>query len=170
MRATVFYNLARGEYRSWFFFLDADTNRDWPVVPGIAYQYYFLIAGAPICAIVLPLDPFNLNAMYLMPDKVSARLDYSPIEKLGLFMTLAITGDEYQRKERRDDEDKLVLRESRVSAGMSWVFNEKTRLELSAGYAFDRSLSEGGDRDERDDRELNWEDAWFAKLSLNLKF
>jgi hypothetical protein len=170
MRATVFYNLARGEYRSWFFFLDGDTNRDWPIVPGIAYQYYFLIAGVPICAIVLPLDQLNLNAMYLMPDEFSARLDYFPIEKLGLFMTLAITGDAYQRKGKRDDDDKLVFRESRVSAGASWAFNEKTMLELSAGYTFDRSLSEGGDRDEREDRELDWEDTWFAKLSLNLKF
>ncbi|MBN2310283.1 MAG: hypothetical protein JXR94_15010 [Candidatus Hydrogenedentes bacterium] len=173
---TGFVRIPHLEYTAWLLFLDADTGRDLPIVPGFGYQFpiskhAWAVVGVPILAAGGKIgEKVGFNAVYAITQGGHAEVSYAPIESVK-----AYAGFDWDRKRfllagRDDSGDRLEFEEKRAYAGVEWAVTENWALDLGGGYAFDRSVSEGDDDHERNDTALDIEAGWFVRVGGALRF
>jgi hypothetical protein len=175
LAGTGFLQVPHLEYTSFIFLLNVDTSRDIPAFPGIAYFFpisrtAYAVVGLPVLALGGKIgERTDFNAL-LLPYNANAGINYAFTDRLDGSLKYTWGSRYFMRADRHDDDDRLVYDEMRASAGLSYRFTESATLGLEGGYAFNRDFSEGDDRDERDDNELEVDDAWFGALSFELSF
>lgn len=176
LNGLFFARIPHLQYNAWMLLLSADTRREWPVLPGVAYQFpvsktKWFVIGVPVCAAGGKIgERIQYSAMYVMMTRASAKVSYAATDTVRVFAAYDWDRDWYLLADRRDSDDRFIYTEQRVSGGIEWDVTESFFLKAEGGYAFDRSFAEGEDDDEEDDTRLDIDSGWFAGLSATLRF
>ncbi len=181
-QGTAFLRIPRREDTAWIFYLDAHSQRQYPVVPGFGYQFKmgdkaWAILGMPVVAAggnITERTEFSLN--YTLFFGGHAEIAYHPVNPLKTFVAFDWDQQHFTLDDRDGWDDRLVFDQKRVKVGVEYEMKTgkedqvSVPLGLNVGYAFDRSISEGSDRHERHRTELDIGDAWFVGASVGLRW
>ena len=176
LNGLLFARIPQGQYTAWLLFLSADNRREWPVLPGVAFQFpisktKWFVIGVPVSAAGGKIgDRIEYSVMYIMMTRASAKVSYDATETVRIFAAYDWNKESYLLADRRDSDDRFVYSEQRVSGGVEWDITESFFLKAEGGYAFDRSFAEGEDDDDEDDTRLDIDSGWFAGLSATVRF
>lgn len=176
IRGNAFLGIPHLEYTAWLFYLNVDTWREWPVLPGVGYQFpmgrrVLGVVGIPIIGFGGEFtNKLSAEAYYIPVENAHVRLTYAPTERLKTFVAFDWESKTWRRVEREDDDDELELEQKLIKLGGEFALTEAWSLEVNGGYAFDRSFAEDDDRSDREDEELEFDDSWFGGINLKLSF
>jgi len=176
LKGTAFLSIPHLKYTSWLLFLNVDTDRDWPVVPGVGYAFplsrqAYAVVGIPVVAAGGKIgERWEFGAAYIPLRDATASLKYAWTERLKTGVSFDWKSQYFNRADRRDDDDRIELNDKRAAASIAYGFTERMELGLEGGYAFDRRFGEGEDWDDRDDNKIELEDSWFAGLRFHYEF
>ena len=175
VKADLFLRKPANDRDGWLFMLNLNTDRDIPVLPGIAYQFvrddWQAIIGLPVLDWRwTPSEKWTLSANYLPLHRVNLEASYNPVRFLKFSGGFEWKELYYRRADRRDDDDRIEYDEKRLWAGVDLFLSEHFGVQVNGGYAFDRSFGEGDDYGDIRDNEIEIEDGWFLGLRLGTRF
>jgi len=161
----------------WIFLLHVNTDLDFPVIPGIGIlfathdQRFKGAVGIPFLALTGNLtDRWDLQLSYVPVNNVHAELGYKPWERVRASVSYDWRSTYFRRADRPDEDDRLEFEEMRASAGIDVTITENVWGSLLGGYAFERSVGEGEDNDDRDRNDLEIEDGWFGRVEFRMNW
>lgn len=175
--ATGLLRIPDGERNAWIFMLNYSNNREFCrhiPIPGVAYLYnpdekLRLLLGMPYTSVQYrPIEPVLLEASYMIPRGVHAKIGYSPIKPVTLYAGFDWRNHRWFRHDREDDDDRLFYYEKRVKAGVEWRILENLVLDVGGGFAFHRMFFEAPAYRGRDENRLNLSDGPFLAAQLRL--
>jgi len=172
IRGTTFLKLPSGRYNAWLMFLNFDTHREFPVLPGLAYQVVlaenlFAVVGVPVLTVEWqPVKTTHFGLSYFPVKQFNARLTHRFGEPWTAAASFQWDSSLFSRAGRDDRDDRIELEEKRVKLELAYAFTEQLSLAAHGGYAFGRRLGEGDDYDERSENDIDIEDAWFGGAEL----
>jgi len=175
LRGTGFLRIP-DEDNAWLVLINADTRREWPVFPGVGYQWrfetgHYLALGLPFLATGGPItERLRFEASYFPLRNVRTALRYAVNDRVAPY--LAFTWDtHYFALDDVDGEfDHLRFEDKRLAAGVALSLTERAQLDLEAGYAFGRRFSADDDWDFNNDTDIDLEDVGFLRASLQWRF
>lgn len=176
LRTTLFLQIPHLEYTSWVVIGSIDTNREYPVLPGLGYSFplserAFAIVGIPFAGAAGQLtDKTNFQFSFRPLANADARLGYQATKKIEPYVGFKWQSSYFARANRGDSDDRILFEDQRLFAGARVALSEKSTLDLKSGVILMREISEGDDSDERDHNDIDVEDAWFGSLALNIRF
>lgn len=174
--ASAFLRIPHGR-NGFLFLLHFSNNRSFlPFVPlpGLGYQFGLGpnlrgVVGFPFNFVRWqPVDPLVLQASYVFPRRIQARIGLRPFDALEIHADYDWSSQRWLRADRPDD-DRLTYREMRVHGGLEWSF-ENLRIDLVGGYAFERMLFEGEDFGDRGDDRIDLGGGPFLRFEIEIKF
>lgn len=172
LRGTTFLKLPSGRYNAWLMFLNFDTHREFPVLPGLAYQAVlaenlFAVVGVPVLTVEWqPVKTTHLGLSYFPIKHLNARLTHRFGEPWTATASFQWDSSLFSRAGRDDKDDRIEFEEKRVKLELAYAFTEQLSLAAHGGYAFGRRLGEGDDYDERSENDMDIENAWFGGAEL----
>lgn len=179
VRGNAFVRIPSGEHNAWLLMLNYANDRSFAhniPIPGVAYAFAFGpqlrgMVGVPFSNLHWePVENLELDASYGLMRRVRAEVGYRVAPPVKLYAQYAWTNERYFHADRRDADDRLFYYEQRVMGGARWELNEAARVDLGAGYAFDRFYFSGEDWDDRRDARLDVADGPILRLQLALRF
>jgi hypothetical protein len=178
INANGFLRIPHLENTAWLFLVNYANNREfWPniPIPGFGYEFKFDkrfrgIAGVPYTyAQWKPIERLELEASYLIPRIIRARVGYRILEPLKIYAGFDWDNQRFFRADRRDRDDRLFYYEKRVVGGVRWDIDPHVWLDLAGGFAFDRFYFEGEDYSDRHGRKLEVQDGPFVMLKVGVR-
>ncbi|MCP4643314.1 MAG: hypothetical protein GY851_22900 [bacterium] len=180
-RAGGFVRIPHLKYTAFLVYLDINTARSFPVVPGVGYQFpisrqAWAMLGLPIVATGGKIgERVSFFAFYQPPGTVDSEIAYHVSENWAGSLGFDWHSGSFALSDRRDKDDRFVIAQKRFKAGVEYrrpldAEGAYWKAELLGGYAFDRTIAEGEDIDERDERELEVDNTWFAGLDVEVRF
>jgi len=172
IRGTTFLKLPSGRYNAWLMFLNFDTQREFPVLPGLAYQAVlaenlFAVVGVPVLAVEWqPVKTTYFGLSYFPVKQLNARLTHRFGEPWTATASFHWDSSLFSRAGRDDKDDRIEFEEKRVQLELAYSFTEQLSLAAHGGYAFGRRLGEGDDYNERSENDIDIGDAWFGGAEL----
>lgn len=159
------------------FFLDYNGNRtfmpDVPI-PGGIYRRFLadelqMGVGFPFSDILwTPSEQWELKLTYFIPDNFKLEANYFITDSLAIFGSFNSTGKAFHINTLEDD-DRLLVFESRVELGLKANINHTVSFILAGGWAFDRKFEVGWDS--RDTEEVaNISDEPYLRVGLEARF
>jgi hypothetical protein len=117
-------------------------------VPGVSYQWQAtdtlrLNLGVPFSLTWTPTDTLTVNLSYLPLTIITARATWRPAERVSLFAAFESGADGFFLAGRERRTDRFQLLEKRLLAGGRVSLIGHLTLDVSGGYAFDRSFGTG---------------------------
>jgi hypothetical protein len=173
--ATGFLRVPHGDKNAWAFFLNYNSNREFLQnipIPGVAYEFnlnrtFSSLLGVPLSSVHWePTEFLTIDALYFIPRTIRTRVSYLLMKRVTLYTGYEWTNDQFLRRDREDNDDRLFHYEQRVKAGVRWEVTEKLYVDLNGGYAFDRFFFEGEDYGDRGDNRLDIGDGPFVAARL----
>ncbi|MCC7145276.1 MAG: hypothetical protein IT443_02395 [Phycisphaeraceae bacterium] len=164
------------EKSSLILMLDYNGNRavlpDIPL-PGIAYQRresdtlsYTL--GLPRSSVTWkPAEQWTVNVAYTLPLSANANVDFEFVEHWHLFAMFENKSWAFHNEDQ--DNQRLLIEQKRLEAGLRWQVCPNSALVLAGGYAFDTRESFGFDR--LTDRGERWvSDEPYVRAGFDMNF
>jgi len=148
---TAFYRLALEGRDSWLFFLSYNNNRDYAnsvPIPGIEYLYnpsreFHAMVGFPMESLDWkPTEDLAFRLSYSIIHNIHALIAYRLAEPVQLYTGFDWNTQSYLLVNRPDSKDRFYYDEKRVKSGVKLTLIHGLVLDLSGGYAFDRSYRE----------------------------
>ena len=176
LRSMFLLRVPHTEYTSWVFMANINTDGDFPIFPGIGYAFplsrrAYALVGFPILAAGGQLtDKLSFFFSYFPALNIVSRVEYSATERWTVYAGFESWARYFNRAQRDDEDDRIRLQDSRAFIGSSVGLTKRLRLDVKAGYAFDREFGEGDDFDEREDNTIRLDDAAFVTGSLQFRF
>jgi len=175
----AFYKLNGSRTAAWMFMLNYSNRRSFlpnVPIPGAAYVYQpnrrtLIIAGMPFFMIRYPLGAAtDLKVRYFVPDQIEIGTETRIYKNLYLLTGARKDEESYFLADRADTDDRLYYEESRVFGGLKWKPDEKTEVELVAGYGFDCFFYQGEDDDDDHQDRVDLDDAASINIALSRRF
>ncbi len=175
---------------SWLFYINYANRRterdlaafntsadidDWPV-PGFGYEATWnldnwVLLGLPYSALHFePDDWLVIDISYRLLREAHARLSYPLTDRVELYGSFDWQGRVFFRADRAREEDRLVLYDKKIAAGMFYRWTNNVSFELELGQSFDRFAYEEETYAEREDNWFEMEDAVFLTFDLKISF
>lgn len=176
LEGTTFLRIPSGRSNAWLLFLNFDTNRQIPVLPGAAFQYTLAenlatIFGVPIAAVFWkPDETTSLDIIYFPVKNLSATIRYKPVERWTFSLGYKWDQEFYQREDRDEWDDRIELEEQHVKLTAAYQVTDKVSFAVNGGYAFSRHLGEGNDYDDISNNDIDIEDGWFAGTQVKFRY
>ena len=117
-------------------------------------------------------DQATLDVVYVPIRNVTTRMTIDPIDYTGfhIYGAFTWTNEAYFLADRTDDQDRFYGYEKRITLGVQFDLPYRLRLDLSAGYAFDRFYFIGHTYQDRDNNRVDVKGGFFGALQLRLQF
>jgi hypothetical protein len=117
-------------------------------VPGVSYQWRAsdtlrVNLGVPFALTWAPTDALTVGLSYLPLTLVNARATWRPTDRVSLFAGFESAADGSFLTGRAVRTDRFQVLEKRLLAGASVRLVEQVTLDVSGGWAFDRSFGTG---------------------------
>lgn len=176
LSGTTFLRFPSGKYNAWMVFLNFDTGREYPVIPGAAYQLVlsrrlWMVVGVPVASIGWrPLEPFEVQINYFPLNNLDASVAFHPTEQTRMSVGFYWDSRYFKRADREEWDDRIEFEEKRAQVNLEYTLNESVSLGAHGGFAFDRTIGEGNDADDRSANDIDIEDSWFGGVKLNWKW
>ncbi len=175
---------------NWLFYLNyanRRTERDmaafttsaeldnWPI-PGVGYEMEFdqgnwLLLGLPYSALHFEPDEWlMIDVSYKLMREAHAKLTYVVTNRLEFYGAFDWQGRVFFRDAREDEDDRLVVYDKKVAAGVFYRWKENIRFNLELGRSFDRFAYEAEEYDDREDNWFEMTDAMFITFEFKLNF
>lgn len=118
------------------------------------------------------LPQWTAEALWIPIRTVSARVTWQSPERPGFraYGAFAWANEAYFLADRRDEEDRFYSFEKRLFGGLQFDLPYRLRLDLSAGYVFDRFYFQGRQYGDRDRDRVNVGAGVFGQVQLRLQF
>jgi hypothetical protein len=116
-----------------------------------------------------PTQDWMLAASGAVFGQAALRVEWKALPLLAILANASLDSSSWRRHGAADAKDQLVLAETRSSLGLR-IGPPPLSLGLEAGWAWNRSVAEGEDRDERAANRSRLGDAGFASASLVWSF
>jgi hypothetical protein len=118
------------------------------------------------------LPEWTLEGLWVPIRTVSARVTWSNPERPGFkaYGAFDWSNESYLLSDRIDNGDRFFAYEKRLSAGVQLDMPYKLRLDLSAGYLFDRFYFQGQKYGDRNRDRVNVGSGLFGAVQLRLQF
>jgi hypothetical protein len=165
--------------RSWFFFLYysnvSSTLPEIPI-PGLAWSYtpsprLQLLLGLPMSMVRWrPDGRWSLAVSYIVPRTVRFRAGFRILRQVELFLKGSWAGEAYALADRPDKDHRLYYYRKQVVLGIGLNPTKNIKIELTAGYSFDRFIFEGDGYDDRDRNRLDLENAPVIGLNVTIRW
>ena len=128
--------------------------------------------GAPFFAKWKFTERMTLDLFYVPIRNVSARVTWEPVDypNVHVYGAFNWSNESYLLADRTDDEDRFFSYEKRLTAGIQFDLPYRLRLDLAAGYAFDRFYFIGHQYSDRDNDRVDVRGGFFGALQLRLQF
>ncbi|MFP6584336.1 MAG: hypothetical protein VCD00_17510 [Candidatus Hydrogenedentota bacterium] len=131
----------------------------------------FAIVGLPFAGAAGQLsDKLNFQFSFRPLRNANARVGYQATEKIEPYVGFKWQSRYFSRADRDDSDDRILFEDQRLFAGARMAVTKKSTVDLKSGVILMRKISEGDDSDERDQNDLDIDDAWFESLTLNIRF
>jgi hypothetical protein len=173
----AFLRIPQGEHNAWLFTLNYSTNSQINVpIPGVAYlwvpsQYFQAVIGFPFASVnYRPTDDLTLSASYALLTTFHARVTYRLWQPLKAYAALDFDNENYYLVPREDDRDRFFYYDKRVSAGLQYTFNQRTTLDFSGGYEFQRLYFQGQSLSDRSFDRIEVEGGAYLALKLLFRY
>lgn len=176
--ATGFVQIPAENDHQHIFFLNFSSNREFlPYVPlpGYAYQWSSgrtlqALLGLPFSwARWSPVDKLSVQAAYVMPRTVHAKVSYEFLKGLEVYGGFDWQNQRWYRAGRADDDDRLMYYEKKASVGVQWQASDQVTFGVEGGYGFDRFFFEGEDYDDRGDSRISISDGCFLNANVGIR-
>lgn len=164
--------------QEWYGVLNYSNNRTFlnnVPLPGIFYVKEMkrdraLIFGFPFIFWLSPLnEKLSFRYFGLLPWSHRLRLLYNT-GKVSPYIGYEESPESYFRHDRERDRDRVFWFERRVMAGLEVSMLKELRLDMSAGWAFDRQFFEARNYSEEKEQLNNIDSSYFISLKVNLSF
>lgn len=128
--------------------------------------------GAPFFLKWRFTERMTLDLVYVPIRTVSARVTWQPIgfPNGRLYAGFNWSNEAYFLADRTDNSDRFYSFEKRLTGGMQFDLIWRLRLDLSAGYAFDRFYFVGKQYSDRNHDRVNVGSGVFGAIQLRLQF
>ncbi len=126
--------------------------------------------GLPFLLKWRPYEDIRFDLFYLPIRTVSARASWEYDLGCWTYASFDWSNDSYFLAERANRGDRLFSYEKRLAAGLQFDLPYKLRLDLSAGYAFDRFYFQGRRYADRDQDRINVRAGVFGAIQLRIQF
>lgn len=175
--ATANYSFPGSETSHWVLTVFISNNS--PIansipIPGFIYLFrtnrFIGMFGLPFASFQwTPFLPWTL-AVTIFGPSINSEIIYGERGHIQGFAGFNWNPQSFLRHDRALDQDRLFVNEMKAVAGVRSPLNSNLSGELSAGYAFNRSVFEGPRFDKRDRGHFNLQDAWLAQWNLRYIF
>jgi hypothetical protein len=151
----AFFRLPFGDRDAWLFFLAYSNNRDYAnsiPIPGVEYFYnpspeFHAMVGFPLELVEWrPTPDLMFRCSYSLLHNVHALLSYRLADPLRAYVGFDWNDEGYLLVDRPDPKDRFFYDEKRAKVGVKLTLAKGLVLDLSGGYAFDRSYRESQHR------------------------
>jgi hypothetical protein len=118
------------------------------------------------------LPEFTANLLYVPIRTVTARVTWDPEALQGFHVYGAFdwSNESYFLANREENDQRFYHFEKRLTAGMQFDLIYRLRLDISAGYAFDRFYFQGKQYSDRNYDRVNVGSGVFGAVQLRLQF
>jgi hypothetical protein len=170
LSGTLFVRKPSGKRNGWLFMLSASTGAENRVVPGIAYQWMksralWGIVGPPFLMVHWePRERWSVDTRIILL-RYAVAVSYRPSERVRASVSITNEHLEFYRADRADEDDSITFTEQVARLGLSWGPTPNVRLNLAAGYAFEREVYE-----DDDDNDLDIDSGFFGTAGLTVTF
>lgn len=175
---------------NWLFYVDYANRRTernmaafntsaeldaWPL-PGAGYEMEFdrsgwLLLGLPYSAVHFEPDEWlTVDVSYKLMREAHAKFTYVVTNRLEFYGAFDWQGRIFFRDARENEDDRLVIYDKKVAAGVFYRWKENLRFNLELGRSFDRFAYEAEEYDDRKDNWFEMEDAMFITFEFKLNF
>jgi hypothetical protein len=174
----VFARVPSGDRDSWLFFVAYSNNRDYAnsiPIPGVEYLYnpsdeFHAMVGFPMESLDWrPLDDLNLSVRYSIIHNIHALVTYRLADPLRVYTGFDWNRQGYLLVDRPDSRDRFYYDEKRAKAGLKLTLMEGLILDLSGGYAFDRTYRESQHNLRSAFNRVDIENGIYASASLEFR-
>lgn len=178
LNANIFYSQSTDPVGRWIWLVNYSNNRSFAnevPLPGFAYIYkpskdFFGIFGFPFAYIRYQIDEnWNTSALmgpYIYRFEIAKKL----IGPYQAFAHLDSSLQNYYLDQRAEKEHRLFISETKSTLGLKGPLNRILYLEMNAGLAFARSISESKNYEIKKDNHLLLENRWFFGTQLSARF
>lgn len=147
---------------------------DFPI-PIISYawnpsDYFHLNIGLPLAMMWKPTDDLTIDLSYTPVTNVNALATYRLSDKLRVYGGYRNFTEAYFLVDRENTDDRFFGLEQRLLGGVKCDIWRNLKLDLNAGYAFDRRYGEGKNQTSSLYDEVDVSSGAFVGLRLNWKF
>jgi hypothetical protein len=145
-------------------------------IPGIAYywepnDWFHALFGFPFAHVwVRPLEHLTVDLDYRFLYTFQGRIAYEVAPHWRVYLGYAADNESYFLANNQFDDDRLFYAEQRVYTGVIANLGGRWTVDLSGGYAFDRSYAEGRSFQNRNLDRLTIEDGPYVSLTVHLRF
>ena len=173
------YNAFPAEGRdAWVLGANYDPTSDVPYPLPIAFYYWrpsddFEVGlGVPFFLKYRFLPQWTAEAVYVPIRTVSARVTWQSVEQPGFqaYGAFAWANEAYFLSGRVDNAERFYSFEKRLGGGLQFDLPYRLRLDLSAGYVFDRLYFQGKQFQDRNRDRINVGSGLFGAIQLRLQF
>jgi hypothetical protein len=167
-----FLRVPQNEQGAWLFSLMYSPTSQLPVpIPGVAYQWYpndrfRMNIGVPFQVMYRPTDDVLLEFSYMLITNVHARATYKVAPSLFVHGGYDWQNEGYLLADRTEVNERLYYYDMKLSAGMRYVLGQRTWVDLSSGYLFERFYFQGANLSDRNHDRINLGNGTFIALQL----
>ena len=97
--------------------------------------------------------------------RYTVAVSYRPTERVRVSVSVANEELDFYRADRADEDDAITFAEQTAQLRFSWDPTPNVRLELAAGYAWEREIYE-----DDDDNDLDIDPGFFGTAGLTVRF
>lgn len=152
LRVTGTYHIPSGKENSWIFLLSYSNNRHFAnnvPLPGVMYIVHSpehgldAVIGFPFLSVnYKPAPRWSSRLSIFGPRNLSAESAYVVWEPLQVYAGFDQNQKEWLIAQRADNSQRLFFDEKKWSLGLRFPLLRKVRMDLSAGYEFNRRMYE----------------------------
>lgn len=174
--ASAYYSWASSENSRWMLTLFFSNNNpivNYIPIPGFVYLYqtktFIGMFGFPFSSIIwMPTEPWVFTLSFFGPT-VNSEIAYGNTKKIQLFTGFSWVQQSYLRDNRPDPKDRLYYAEMHAPLGVRFPVCDGLKSELSGGYSFNRSVSEGTRFTDRENGSASLGNSWFGAWNITLQ-
>ncbi len=128
--------------------------------------------GAPVFLKWKFTERMTLDFFYVPIRNVNARITWQPVDfqDIRFYGAFNWSNEAYFLADRTDEQERFNGYEKRITAGVQFDLIYRLRLDVSAGYAFDRFYFIGHQYSDRDNNRVDVRGGFFGSLQLRLQF
>jgi hypothetical protein len=90
-----------------------------------------------------PIDDITLDVSYMLLRTIHARATYRLLPRVNVYVGYDWANESYFLADRMNENDRFFYYDMRVTGGVQLPLCDWARLDLAAGYVFDRFYFEG---------------------------
>lgn len=163
---------------AWILGVSYIPNSDVPYpLPILSYYWqpnddFYMNIGVPFFVKWKFTERMTLDAVYVPLRNINARVTWTPIDypDWHIYGGYVWANEAYFLADRTDDQDRFYSYEQRLLGGIQFDLPYRLRLDLSAGYAFDRVYFLGYTYSDRENHRIDVRSGFFAAIQLRLQF